>query len=231
MPTPSPLPPEPQPLEIPVLTAALPDGAPLTLRPHVDADRDAVLQRCRDPEVVRWTTIPSPYTEAMLDEYFAGLAPNAGGVGWAIEVDGAYAGSIDLRIEHRGLAPAPGTDPAPAFGPRSKAEIGYITSAHARGRGIMTEAVGMVLDHGFRLGLATIEWQAHVPNIASVKSAWRQGFVPRFVDGGLTAPRIGVVDVWHGLLAAGDPREPQGDWDTEVLPRLRAEAAAARFPN
>jgi RimJ/RimL family protein N-acetyltransferase len=237
----------PQALHPPVLTGTLPDGSTLTLRPHRDTDRDAIMARCLDPEVLRWTTIPSPYTEEMLDEYLDSLAPNPSAVSWALEVDGDYAGTIDLRIGHRGSTagePGPGTGTGNGwggglgtgtaqrlpFGPRSTAEVGFVTGPHARGRGAMTEALRLVLDHGFAQGLATIGWQAHVPNLGSAKIAWRNGYRLQFVEARLVGPRVGVVDSWWGVLSAEDPREPFGDWDTEVLPRLRAEAECARFP-
>ena len=48
----------PQPLPIPVLT-----GAGVTLRPHTMDDLGPVLERCVDPDSVRWTTVPTGYTE------------------------------------------------------------------------------------------------------------------------------------------------------------------------
>ena len=47
-----------EPLAIPVLS-----GPTLTLRPHTMADLTPVLERCTDPDTIRWTTVPSPYTE------------------------------------------------------------------------------------------------------------------------------------------------------------------------
>ena len=76
-------------LDIPLLT-----GPTLTLRPHTAADVDAVLERCRHPDTIRWTTVPDPYTREMAQEYLAGLGPSAEQVSWAIERGGAYAGTI-----------------------------------------------------------------------------------------------------------------------------------------
>src|SRR5690242_14460130 len=82
-----------EPLAIPVLVGEL-----VTLRPHSEADLDPILERCVDPLSKRFTTIPWDYTRDMAREYLSGLLePSTDEIAWAIEVDGRYAGTIDLR--------------------------------------------------------------------------------------------------------------------------------------
>ena len=56
--------------EVPLVTkpirlpgAPLTDG-PTTLRPWRDSDLDALVELCRDPEIVRWTRVPANYSPA-----------------------------------------------------------------------------------------------------------------------------------------------------------------------
>lgn len=103
-------------LAVPVLS-----GAGITLRPHTMGDLAPVLERCLDPDSVRWTTVPTPYTEAMAEEYLAKIVePSPDQVSWAIEEDGEYAGTIDLRATDGG-------------GAHGSGDIGFVTHQRARG--------------------------------------------------------------------------------------------------
>jgi RimJ/RimL family protein N-acetyltransferase len=55
-----------RPMELPTLR----DGD-LVLRPKRPDDLDAVTAACQDPEIPRWTFVPSPYTRADAEAYFA----------------------------------------------------------------------------------------------------------------------------------------------------------------
>ena len=98
------------------------------------------------------------------------MEPSSGQISWAIEREGAYAGTIDLRA----WTLEPG---------HSSGNIGFVTHPAARGRGVMSEAVALVVRHAFEeLGWELVAWQANVGNVASYKAAWRCGFpVPVFV--------------------------------------------------
>lgn len=172
----------------------------MVLRPHVTADLDAILERCLDPDTIRWTTVPSPYTREMAGEYLAGLGPSTEQVSWAIEVDGRYGGTIDLRSF--------GCDDEHASG-----DLGFVTHQHIRGRGAMSEAVRLVVDHAFDvLGWHHLTWQAKVGNHASCKAVWRSGFpVPQLVPA-LLPGRGRMVDAWHSVLEPDHPREPLTSW-------------------
>lgn len=58
------------------------------------------------------------------------------------------------------------------------AEVGFWLAAPARGRGIMTDAVGLVCEYAFAtLDVQRVEWQAVVGNERSRAVASRAGFV------------------------------------------------------
>lgn len=187
----------------------------MVLRPHVDADLDAIFERCLDAETIRWTTVPSPYTQAMVKDYLAGLAPSSEQISWAIEVEGNYGGTIDIRSY--------GCDAEHAAG-----SLGFVTHPWARGRGVMSEAVRLAANHAFDgLGWRHLTWQSNVGNYASYKSVWRSGFpVPQLVPA-LLPHRGRMVDAWRSVLESNDPRAPQTPWD-EALAALRAEARTAK---
>ena len=196
-------------LTVPVLRGEL-----VTLRPHTQGDLDGVYERCIDPTTRRFTTIPLEYSREMAQEYLAGLfEPAAERISWAIEVDGRYAGSIDLRAM-----------PVDA----GAGDLGYVTHPAFRGRGVMSEAIGLAVGHAFdALGWQLVRWQAHAGNWGSAKAVWRAGFpVPTFVPD-LLVERGRVVDGWISTIHADATREPVATWD-EVRAILSAPAAAGQ---
>jgi hypothetical protein len=84
------------------------DGA-LELRQLEPSDRDAVLRACQDPELLRSTALPDPYTaegaDRLVDEV---RASGRGGVELAIAVDGDLVGSTHPSSTATGV-PAPPT--------------------------------------------------------------------------------------------------------------------------
>lgn len=82
-------------------------GPELVLRVPTDADLDGMIELCRDPEMVRWTTVPVPYERVHAEEFLHRV-----GAGWAdgtmatfaIELRGRYAGNLDLRMEEANWA-------------------------------------------------------------------------------------------------------------------------------
>lgn len=179
-------------LEIPVLT-----GLSVTLRPHTMGDLGPVLERCVDAESVRWTTVPTPYSQDMATEYLDEvIEPSRDRVSWAIERDGEYVGSIDLRA-------------AEGEGERLSGDIGFVTHPRARGQGVMTEAVALAIDHAFgALGWELLVWQANVGNVASYKPMWRNGFPVPLAVPALLNHRGSLRDGWHSVLEPGMPRRP-----------------------
>ena len=182
-------------MPVPVLHGDL-----VTLRQHAASDLDPVFERCLDDDTRRYTTIPLEYTREMAQEYLTGLLePSPTVISWAIEVDDSYAGTIDLRA----MEVAAGAG-----------DLGFVTHPAFRGRGVMSEAVRLVVAHAFEgLGWQTVRWQAHVGNWGSAKTVWRAGFpVPTFVPD-LLLERGHLVDGWISTLHAPAPTEPVASWD------------------
>jgi RimJ/RimL family protein N-acetyltransferase len=139
----------------------------LVLRPKTPADADALTAACQDPEIPRWTAVPSPYTRADAERFIvaseaeaaAGKAANL----LAVDArDGSLLGSFSV-LE---------LDRTPGSG-----EIGYWVAAEARGRGVATRAVQLLADWAREeLGLTRIEILAHLDNAPSRKVAEKAGF-------------------------------------------------------
>lgn len=188
------------PHDVPVLT----DGV-VTLRAHRESDVPDVYEQCQDPTSQEWTTIPVPYGREDAVRFVREMV--VGGwrddVEWAFAVEAAdgdgrarFAGTVSLRDEGEG-----------------RAELAYGSHPWARGRGVMTRALRLLLRWGFEeRGLATVVWWAYRGNWASRKLAWRVG-----VNVGGTVrqwlPQRGVLrDTWVGELVAGEPLEPRHPW-------------------
>jgi RimJ/RimL family protein N-acetyltransferase len=186
------------PMPVPTLSDAF-----VTLRPHHEHDLEPVLERCLDEDTRRYTTIPLEYTREMAKEYLTGLLePSAAMVSWAIEVEGAYAGTIDLRRM-----------PVDA----GAGDLGFVTHPAFRGRRVMSAAVALVVRHAFdTVGWATVRWQAHAGNWGSAKAVWRAGFpVPVFVPD-LLIERGRLVDGWISTLHAPGSAGPAAPWEDVV---------------
>jgi RimJ/RimL family protein N-acetyltransferase len=193
----------PEPLTIPVLV-----GEAVTLRPHTLADADAVLERAVDPLARQFTTVPLEYTRAMAVEYVTEFtAPSAAQISWAIELEGRYAGTIDLRVMPVDVGAG---------------SLGFATHQDFRGRGVMSDAVRVVVRYAFDvLGWQTIRWEAHEGNWGSAKAVWRAGFpVPVFVPD-LLIERGRLVDGWVSTLHAPAPAGPVVPWDDVVAALTR----------
>lgn len=192
-----------EPLTIPVLTGDL-----VTLRPHRESDADGVFERAVDPLARAFTTIPLEYTREMALGYVTEFtAPSSEQICWAIEVDGAYAGSIDLRV----------MDVDSGAG-----SLGFATHQHFRGRGVMSDTVRVAVGHAFGvLGFQTVRWEAHAGNWGSAKAVWRAGFpTPTFVPD-LLVERGRLVDGWISTLHAPMPAEPVVPWEQVVAALTR----------
>ncbi|MDO8382732.1 MAG: GNAT family protein [Microbacterium sp.] len=168
----------------------------LSIPTHVDVD--AITEAAQDPEVPRWTTLPSPYTRADAEE-FIGKAASwwelTSELTWGIRIDGSWIGMIGLH------ATQPGGD----------AEIGFWMAKSARGKGFLTEAAARVVDFAFAepLSLARVEWRAIVGNVASARAARALGFrYEGLLRQGLSDVR-GRHDGWVAGLLASDDRTPQ----------------------
>lgn len=166
-------------------------------------DIPAITAACQDPDIARYTTLPSPYSTEDAEQFVAVTAPaswEAGGGQWAIRRDGHLLGVIGLFDVSKRVA-----------------EIGYWMAPEARGQGVLTEAVGLVLDFGFGTGLRRIEWRAVVDNWGSWRPVWKHGFRREGIFRAVMADSRDVDapyrDAWVGALLSTDPRTPATPWD------------------
>lgn len=180
--------------------------APVTLRTArlelsapTAADVDAITAAAQDPEVPRWTTLPSPYAQSDAEDFVTKVAQwweAETQLNWAIRASDRWLGMIGLHAVQRG----------------GHAEIGYWMAAPARGSGYLTEAARAVIDYAFDpsgVDLQRIAWRAVVGNIPSARSARALGFhYEGLVRQGLTGPR-GRDDGWIAGLLRTDDRMPQ----------------------
>jgi RimJ/RimL family protein N-acetyltransferase len=161
----------------------------LVMRPKRPTDAEAITAACQDPEIPRWTFVPSPYSLADAQAFLAKSAEEeAEGRSanfLAVDADGGLLGSFSVME----------LDREPGFG-----EIGYWVAAEARGRGIATRGVRLLADWARdELGLTRIEILPHKDNVASRRVAEKAGFT----DTGelVGAPRAGVEDPIYALYA------------------------------
>jgi RimJ/RimL family protein N-acetyltransferase len=188
-------------------------GRRVALSAPVEADVDRVTELCQDPAIAEWTTVPRPYSRADAEAFIGVVVPDGWMSGrsctWAVrraDLTGpdALVGMAGLHAIEDG-----------------QGEIGFWLAPEARGLGLMTEAVRLVLDFAFAappagLGLQRVEWHAFAGNTASAAVARRAGF--RFEG----ASRLGAVqrgrrrDDWQAGLLRDDPRTPADGWPPET---------------
>lgn len=178
----------------------------LTLRTPTMADAEAIERACQDPEIPRWTTVPSPYTREHAEGYIRLI-----GEWWA---DGSQ--TIWCAYDGEELVASIGLHHIVEHAHGGHAELGYWVAAPARGKGYITEAASAVVDWGFReLGLARIRWQAVVGNVPSARTARALGFRYEGLQRQALTSERGRDDGWMAGLLATDDRTPV-DWP--VLP-------------
>jgi RimJ/RimL family protein N-acetyltransferase len=138
----------------------------ITLRPPAPDDVDAITDACQDPEIPRWTRVPSPYTRAHAIDFVERSARM-----WDSGTDAAF---VITDPETGDLLGAIGVH---RFGGEdSGPEVGYWLARDARGRGVATRALRLVVDWARReLGVRLL-LQADVRNGASRRVAEKTGF-------------------------------------------------------
>ncbi len=182
--------------------------ARLELSLPTDSDVDAIYNACQDPEIQRYTTVPSPYERAHAEDFVTRVAADwlsGAHLTWAMREGPVLAGMVGLyRLDGRGSG-----------------ELGYWVSPWSRRRGLLVEAATAVIDWAFAhpgpgsqpgpsagLGLQRIEWRAVVGNVGSARAARALGFQ---YEGTL---RQGLVDSkrrddgWIAGLLETDERMP-----------------------
>jgi RimJ/RimL family protein N-acetyltransferase len=144
----------------------LTDGR-IAVRPPADRDVPAITQACQDRKIVRYTTVPSPYTE---DDARAFLAFSRAGF-----EDGTAAPMVIVAPATGALL---GTCGIVDHDTRDlTAEIGYWVANHARGSGVASAATRLVCRWAFEaLGVERIHLEAATENAGSNAVARAVGF-------------------------------------------------------
>ncbi|CAM5571823.1 GNAT family N-acetyltransferase [Streptomyces canus] len=168
--------------------------ARLLLRTPTRQDTESVLAAVQDPDILRWTTIPSPY----LPEHAQGFTEQLVPEGWAngtmftwglfLPEGEELVGMLSLTKRSAGTA-----------------EIGYWSTKEQRGNGYVTEAVEAAARWAIgEWSIDRVEWRAEVGNHASRAVAERVGFT---IEGVLRSSLVhqGVRrDCWVGALLPSD---------------------------
>lgn len=140
-------------------------NARLSLRPIVEGDLESIFKGLSHPDVIRHYGVSFQSLEATRGQmnWYAQLERDGTGIWWAIcSRDDAFLGAIGVN----GIVKA-----------HRKGELGFWLLPEHWGRGYISEAMPLVLDHGFgRLGLHRLEAQVETDNIASRKVLERCGF-------------------------------------------------------
>jgi RimJ/RimL family protein N-acetyltransferase len=160
----------------------------VALRPPGPSDVDAITAAVRDPEIPRFTMVPSPYTVADAVAFVdrAAGAWHRGTDASFLVVDGtsgALLGAIGLHQLDRGAG---------------HAQLGYWVDAAARRRGVATRAVTLVTGWALgTLGLQRLQALVFTDNLWSQRVLEKAGF--RREPGSPTAvehpvgPRVALV--------------------------------------
>jgi RimJ/RimL family protein N-acetyltransferase len=176
----------------------------LHLRPWQPGDEPVLVASGADPENLRWTNVPTPYTAEDARQWVHETAPR----GWAEGTALTFAVCDSTTSEVlASVALRPGCD-------GDVWDVGYWCVPAHRGNGVVPESLGALCRWGFgALGAVRIEWMAQVGNYASLRSAQKAGFQLEGVLRAGMLHRGEHVDGWIAGLLPGDPTE-----DTARLP-------------
>ncbi len=173
-------------MPVPVPDPSLTDGT-ITLRPFTLADVDDVTIACQDPEISRWTSLPSPYTTDharlwILSHEHSWSSGERAPFAITATSDGAFLGSVSFS----------------SFSwPTHTAEMGYWIARGARRQRVATRAVGLLCQWGFQsLNVTSIYLRTMIGNIGSEGVAKRAGFT-----------KVGQIDNWEHPRTPGHLRD------------------------
>jgi RimJ/RimL family protein N-acetyltransferase len=156
-------------------------AGPVTLRPWEPADVSFVYDACQDPEIQRWTNLPSPFRASdavALLQFSTTLRERGTAALFAVTStdQGELLGAISLRDIARD---------------EGRASIGYWVAVEARGRGVATTAVTATARWAFEaLGVDEVYADVLHGNDASLRVLERCGFAP---DGESSCAQRGVT--------------------------------------
>ena len=175
----------------------------LVLRPWREADIPAIVTICQDPEVQRWTTVPSPYQRKDAEWFVREHTPKGfrsgdeATFGVFVKDTGQIAGSVGLAgittlVAGRGVRTA---------------EVGYWANPDTRGCGYITEAVREVVRWAFEdLQLGRVVWQAFDGNVPSRRVIEKVGFTIVGRQRASHKHNGAVRDMWLADILPGELR-------------------------
>ncbi len=142
-------------------------GEGITLRQFTDADIPAIHEACNDPEIKRWSYLPSPYelkdAHSFVNEFAVKTQSSGTGIVFAVEANNQLVGAIDVSR---------------ATWPNQDCGIGYWAVPSHRGNGYLTKALKLLSNWVIQeQGFQRIEVFVGIENYASQKVAERAGFI------------------------------------------------------
>jgi ribosomal-protein-alanine N-acetyltransferase len=188
-----------RPIEFPV--DGLADDA-VRVRLIADSDLDAIATACRDTEIARYTTVPSPYERHHAREWqqrsSAGMA--AGTDIGAVVVD-AHTDELLGSVGLHAIDPATG-----------RCAGGYWVAAEARRRGVASRGMRLLCEYAAReLGVARIELWIEPDNLPSQRVAEAVGFKREGLMRSFMPIQGRRRDMLMYALLADDLRRPTSD--------------------
>jgi RimJ/RimL family protein N-acetyltransferase len=151
------------PIEFPV--EGIGDGE-IRLRLLAESDLPALIELCQDPEIPRWTRVPSPYGRSEAEQWFErqGSAREGGTILNLMIVDGD-----DRLLGSVGIVEVDWEE--------GRCELGYMLAREARGRGVMTRALRLLARWIFdSLPIERLQLGIEPDNAPSRALAERAGF-------------------------------------------------------
>src|SRR3954465_6368226 len=152
--------------EIPLPDPPLDDGE-VALRPWLPSDLIPPAHAAQDPEIPRWTAVPSPYGEHDAREYLA-----------RAEIDRRSGRELGLAVVDSSGGALLGSCGLARFDWQDrKVEVGYWVAAAARRRSVGSRATGLLSRWALSsLGMDRVELLVNPRNEASQRLAERAGF-------------------------------------------------------
>ncbi|MGH3446633.1 MAG: GNAT family N-acetyltransferase [Nocardioidaceae bacterium] len=145
----------------------------LVLRPIRDLDVPRIVEACSDPRTHHWlTSVPSPYSADDAREFLLHTREEM-----------ASGGQVQWAVAHPQTDQLMGIVGMPRMSAAVSGEIGYWMHPDARGKGLMSEAVRLVVRHAFvdaadgGLGMHRVFLKAAADNAASQQVARANGFI------------------------------------------------------
>lgn len=150
------------------------------------SDINAVFVACQDAELQRFVPVPVPYRREHAEGFALGMVP----AWWREDVEYVFGIRDDADAPLMGVV----------AWQRAAGYVGYWLAADHRGRGVMTEALGAVIEWVFTHDVDELRWEASAGNTGSAIVAQRVGF--RWTGlGPIDAVRPGEDPAgWHAVL-------------------------------